>query len=543
MAEQGPLSGQKVGDKYVLTELLGEGGFGIVYKAYHLHLQRQQAIKILIERLFQKKAFRERFLREAQTVATLDHPNIIHIDDFGIESTQAYLVMPFIKGGTLQDVLRKQHGFLGLEQIAFYLEQICTALDYAHARGVVHLDLKPHNLLIHDDGRLLLADFGLAHLMKQGKVEGGSSLRFGSPHYMAPEHIRGNPERQSDIFSLGVILYQMLVGRLPFQGAPMEAIMFKNVTEWPPSPRTFRPELSQEVENVLGKALAKRADQRYVTAGEFLTAFKGILVRPTLSLERLKVKEVRANEKPDRENAAPLTELIRSLDPGREESATLRHKVVGDAKGHIWQKQLEPQHLGQSLATMEPIKIFCSYAFEDEKFRDEILQHLNWSSPTIWYDCKIPLKTDWFYLREKYLDEAHIVLLLISPDFLRSNYPNSLEIHRIMEKHSVGKTSVIPVNLRPAYGYWGGNPISGLLDSHQALPTNARPITDYPDRNRAFEDVAQGIQRVIQRVMQDHLNSTQQKMQPDKLLPLPPEPKVNSQPLLKIETISSPDLA
>ncbi|HYU72916.1 MAG TPA: serine/threonine-protein kinase [Ktedonobacteraceae bacterium] len=277
MAEQGPLSGQTVGDKYVLGELLGEGGFGAVYKAHHHHLQRQQAIKILLERYFQKKEFRERFLREAQTVATLDHPNIIHTDDFWVEPSRAYLVMPFIKGGTFRDVLRKQKNFLGLEQIVFYLEHICAALDYAHANGVVHLDLKPLNLLVHDDGRLLLADFGLAHLMKQGVVAGGSSLLFGTPHYMAPEHIQGHPEQRSDLFSLGVIFYQMLVGRLPFEGLAPEAVMIKNMMEWPPAPRTIRQDLPQSVEDVAAKALAKQPEQRYQTASDLLAAFKKAL--------------------------------------------------------------------------------------------------------------------------------------------------------------------------------------------------------------------------------------------------------------------------
>lgn len=280
MAEQGPLSGQTVGNKYILGELLGEGGFGAVYKAQHLYLQRQQAVKILLERHFQKQAFHERFLREAQTVAALDHPNIIHMDDFWVDSSRAYLVMPFITGGTFQHVLLKQRNPLELEQIVFYLEPICAALDYAHAHRVAHLDLKPLNLLVHDDGRLLLADFGLAHLMKQGVVDGGSSLLFGTPHYMAPEHIQGHPEKRSDLFSLGVIVYRMLVGQLPFEGQTPEAVMVKNLMERPPAPRMLRKELPQEIEEVVEKALAKQPEQRYQTANDFLSAFKKALTTP-----------------------------------------------------------------------------------------------------------------------------------------------------------------------------------------------------------------------------------------------------------------------
>jgi eukaryotic-like serine/threonine-protein kinase len=130
---------------------------------------------------------------------------------------------------------------------------------------------------VHEDGKLLLSDFGLAHLMKGDAIAGGSSLRAGTPHYMAPEHLQGVPEKRSDLFSLGVILYQMLLGRLPFDGLPQETVILKNITEWPPAPRTLRPELPESVEDMLGRALAKRPEQRYQTASEFLVAFKNAL--------------------------------------------------------------------------------------------------------------------------------------------------------------------------------------------------------------------------------------------------------------------------
>jgi serine/threonine protein kinase len=197
MAEQGPLSGQKLGDKYLLGDLLGQGGFGVVYQAQHVLLGRPQAIKILLEQHFASPKFRERFLREARTLAGLDHINILPVHDFGIEGTRAYLVMPYISGGTLDSMLRGRPGPAGLGAIWRCIEQICLALDYAHTRSVAHLDLKPGNLLVHEDGRLLLSDFGLAHLMEQGAIEGSTSLQFGTPAYMAPEHLQGQPERRS----------------------------------------------------------------------------------------------------------------------------------------------------------------------------------------------------------------------------------------------------------------------------------------------------------------------------------------------------------
>ena len=275
MAEQGPLSNQMLGGKYLLGELLGQGGFGAVYQARHTLLNRQQAVKILLEQHFTSPKFRERFIREAQTLAALDQPNIVHVDDFGFDGSRAYLVMPYIGGGNLHSILRRR-GPLPLEGATRYLEQICAALDYAHARSVAHLDLKPLNLLVHEDGRLLLSDFGLAHLMEQGAIEGSTSLQFGTPTYMAPEHLQGQPERRSDIYALGIILYQMLAGRVPFEGSNAAAIMLKHLTEPPPPLRNFRPDLPA-LDGVLAKALAKQASERYQTTGELLTGFKAAL--------------------------------------------------------------------------------------------------------------------------------------------------------------------------------------------------------------------------------------------------------------------------
>jgi len=271
MHKKGPLSGQLLDGKYLLGELLGEGGFGVVYAGRHLPLNRPQAIKVLREHFFGRPEFHERFLREARVTAALDHPHIVHIDDFGIEeqASRAYLVMPFVGSGTFHDLLKNRQRPLEIEQVVFYMEQIASALDYAHRRGVVHLDLKPRNLLVREEGWLLLSDFGLAHLTKQGSIEGGPSLLFGSPHYMAPEHISGQPDKRSDVYALGVILYQMLVGQLPFKGPiPMET----------PLPlQALRPELPLELEEVLKRALTKQTGQRYQSAGELLLAFKEAL--------------------------------------------------------------------------------------------------------------------------------------------------------------------------------------------------------------------------------------------------------------------------
>ena len=285
MATQGQLSNRMLGNKYLLGELLGYGGFGEVYKAQNILLNRPQAIKVILEKHLSDPKFRERFIREAQTLAALDHPNIVHIDDFEIEQERAYLVMPFISGGTLHSIL-VQAGPLPSDAVKHYLKQICAALDYAHGRSVVHLDLKPRNLL-HQNGILLLSDFGLAHLMKQDAVEGGTSLGFGSPLYMAPEQINGQPQARSDIYALGVILYQMLAGRPPFEGPTPEGIIFKQLMEPPPPLSAMRPDVPQALGLVVEKALVKKPEERYVTAGALLQDFYSALSLPPIPPVRL----------------------------------------------------------------------------------------------------------------------------------------------------------------------------------------------------------------------------------------------------------------
>ncbi|HEY7123044.1 MAG TPA: protein kinase [Ktedonobacterales bacterium] len=276
MPGQGPLTNQVLGGTYLLGEVLGQGGFGVVYKAQHQRLNRAQAVKVLSEQHFNNQQFRARFIREAQTLAALDHPNILHVDELGEEGNLIYLVMPFIPRGTFQGLL-KQRGPLPVDEAGRYLEQICGGLRYAHKRGVVHLDLKPLNLLVHDDGRLLLSDFGLAHLIKEGAVQGGASLTFGTPFYMAPEHLRGQPDWRSDLYSMGVILFQMLAGRLPLEGPTPEAIIAKLLTEPAPPLRQFRPDLPPSLEWMVAKALAKRPEDRYQKASEFFYYFRDAL--------------------------------------------------------------------------------------------------------------------------------------------------------------------------------------------------------------------------------------------------------------------------
>lgn len=278
--------GQQVGP-YRLARLLGAGGFGEVYEAEHRLLQQKRAIKLLLERHFHDPHQRERFLREARTLATLEHPNILPVLEVGEEGSMLYLVMPFYHRGTLNDLLKQRTPPLPLTEIERFLAQICAAVSYAHARHIAHLDLKPDNMLLHEDGRLVLSDFGLAHLIKQGRLEAGSSASWGTPYYMAPEQIRGEPELHSDLYALGVVLYQLLTTQHPFTGTTPEAVMMKHLLETPPKLRAVSPETLATLEPVVQKALEKKPEDRYATAEALLADFHAAMNRSVFPLEQV----------------------------------------------------------------------------------------------------------------------------------------------------------------------------------------------------------------------------------------------------------------
>src|SRR6266566_2228333 len=201
-------------NRYRLDKLIGEGGFASVFLATDLELGRQVAIKVLEANWVKDKELLTRFRNEARAVATLDHPNILQIYDFGVVKSTPYIVMPYISGGTLAD--RMKQGPFTLDEIGFYLDQIGSALDYAHERGIVHRDVKPSNLLMRPNGQLVLMDFGLAKILQNPALPEQTAI-VGTVAYMAPEQYYGLVRAASDIYMLGVLLYQMLAGKLPFE--------------------------------------------------------------------------------------------------------------------------------------------------------------------------------------------------------------------------------------------------------------------------------------------------------------------------------------
>ncbi len=274
------LSGTRLG-QYHLIALIGKGGMATVYRAHQSSMGRDVAIKIMSPDLADEPEFMTRFEREAQIIAQLQHPNILPVYDFGREGRLTYFVMRLVSGGNLGDELRG--GPLPVERVVKLTYQIASALDYAHLRGIVHRDLKPTNILLDDEGNAYLTDFGIAKLLSGGTVTGltAKDAVMGTPTYMAPEQWRSEPvDGRTDVYALGVIVYQMLLGQVPFASETPHGLMYQHLDQQPPSPHALDPNLPLSIEPVVRKALAKHREHRYASATELATALDRALHSP-----------------------------------------------------------------------------------------------------------------------------------------------------------------------------------------------------------------------------------------------------------------------
>jgi len=268
------LTGKQLGP-YQIVAPLGEGGMAAVYKAYHPAMERYVALKILPRDFASKPEFVARFRQEAKVVASLQHPRILPVFDFGEAEGYTYLVMPFIKSGTLTDLLKGEP--LPLGQIRDLISQVGGALDYAHARGLIHRDVKPSNVLLDETGNCLLSDFGLAKILEASEKLTMSGAIMGTPAYMSPEQGLGKTlDGRTDIYSLGVILYEMATGRTPYKAETPMAVMLKHISAPLPPPSTINPDLPESIEAVILKALAKDPDDRYQAAGAMVKAINSV---------------------------------------------------------------------------------------------------------------------------------------------------------------------------------------------------------------------------------------------------------------------------
>jgi serine/threonine protein kinase len=264
--------GENVGP-YRLVEKLGKGGMATVFKAYHPSLDRYVAIKALHPAFMEHPGFIDRFEREAKVVARLEHPNIVPIYDFSEHEDRPYLVLKYVRGETLKSRLEKAQ--LTYKESRHILRVIASALAYAHEQGVLHRDVKPSNVLLDKAGGVYLADFGLARITETSQTTLSGQMMMGTPHYISPEQAKGlgNLDARTDIYSLGVMMYELLVGEVPFQADTPFSVIHDHIYSPLPLPRDMNPDLNDEMQRALLKALAKKKEDRFSNVSEMMSAF------------------------------------------------------------------------------------------------------------------------------------------------------------------------------------------------------------------------------------------------------------------------------
>lgn len=273
------LIGKKLGS-CLLEKLLGYGGSSAVFLAQQQNPARKVAVKVFLPRTDMdnkmQRDFYRRFLREAEAASKLDHPNILPVYSYGEQNGLPYIVMPYMSGGTLSEYIAK-NGALSLAETQWYLEQLASALDYAHAHGCVHCDVKPANILLDSDGRVMLSDFGIARVTRSEDdtlPANKAEVLMGTPDYISPEQALGYTiDGRTDVYSLGITLFYLLTKRLPFIADSMLALALLHVHEAPPSLALIRADVSPALDRVMHKALAKEPAKRFQTVGEFSVAF------------------------------------------------------------------------------------------------------------------------------------------------------------------------------------------------------------------------------------------------------------------------------
>ena len=273
------LEGKLLGNRYEIIERIGSGGMATVYKAKCLVLKRFVAVKVLRDEFTTDEEFIKRFNVEAQAVASLTHPNIVSVYDVGHEGNLYYIVMELVKGKTLKEII-VEDGALGWKWSVKIAMQIASALETAHRNNIIHRDIKPHNIIITEDGVAKVTDFGIAKAVSNSTITAFGTT-IGSVHYFSPEHARGGfTDARSDLYSLGVVMYEMVTGRVPFDSDTPVSVALKHMQEEPIEPIKIKPDLPQCVNDIIMKAMRKDANERYQTATEMIKDLELALKHP-----------------------------------------------------------------------------------------------------------------------------------------------------------------------------------------------------------------------------------------------------------------------
>ena len=346
------MEGKKLGGRYEIVSRVGGGGMAVVYKAKDVLLNRYVAIKVLSESLSNDSEFIRRFSREAQAAASLSHPNIVNVYDVGRDHFTHYIVMELVEGPTLKQYIQER-GPLPVQEAATIAVQICDGLAHAHENQIVHRDIKPHNILLGPNGRAKVTDFGIARAASSSTITQQGSV-MGSVHYFSPEQARGGViGEKSDLYSLGIVLYEMLTGRIPFDGDSAISIALKHLQETPEDPRKYNSNIPDNVAEIVMRALSKNPEDRFESARDMMKSIQ-YAVQLTPHMEANWVNHQR-NQGQEMYQTIPLNEESSNNDE-QYESPVQRPEIRSGKKEPSPQKG-QTQGLGErTLTNLERLK-------------------------------------------------------------------------------------------------------------------------------------------------------------------------------------------
>ncbi|MFS0727768.1 Stk1 family PASTA domain-containing Ser/Thr kinase [Paenibacillus sp. 1P07SE] len=328
--------GHELSGRYEIVEQVGGGGMALVYKAHDVLLNRHVAIKVLRQQFVHDEEFIRRFRREAQSAASLSHPNVVSIYDVGQEDETHYIVMEYVEGSNLNEIILERAPLQAQEAVHIAL-QICDALEHAHHNQIIHRDIKPHNILIGKNNRVKVTDFGIARAVTSSTITQTGSV-VGSVHYFSPEHAKGvNTGEKSDLYSLGIVLYQMLTGRLPFLGESPISVALKHLQENFEEPRRVNPHIPQSLENIILRSMRKDPAERYSSAEEMIEDLDSCLLPERMHEAKLEFAD-----------DAEATRAMPAIRPGME--------TVAASPASMHTQTMHTRHSGQPLDSRQPVE-------------------------------------------------------------------------------------------------------------------------------------------------------------------------------------------
>jgi len=352
--------GKVLGGRYEILEKIGGGGMALVYKAKCRLLNRYVAVKILRSEFTNDEEFVKKFKRESQAAASLSHPNIVSIYDVGMEDDIYYIVMEYIKGQTLKELI-KSKGALGIELATNISLQIASALEHAHANHIVHRDIKSHNIMIKDDYTVKVTDFGIARAVSSTTITNTGNI-IGSVHYFSPEQARGGyTDEKSDIYSLGVVMYEMVTGRIPFEGETPISVALKHIQEEPKKPRNINSKIPKSLEDIILKAMEKDVNKRYSNVTEIIADLKQSLIMPNGDFVK---KNVTADEN------TKIMEPIRYTDVKEE----LDRKIKAEEKTKKSKSNKKITVLAILSGLLLAVLVFAGYMFLNSIFNVKVVK-------------------------------------------------------------------------------------------------------------------------------------------------------------------------